>query len=140
MSCDARAQAELNRSLALLHHMAYVQAREAFRGVASRDPGPLENRGGELLESRERGRSPPRGCSVYRRTPRRDACAAPAKLGSPAGGVIVVVLVVVVILRPGAVAVTIGAVLALALLALGGAALAGSRGELDVEAVLSGLG
>ena len=39
VSCDARAQAEFNRSLALLHHMTYVQAREAFRGVARRDPG-----------------------------------------------------------------------------------------------------
>ncbi len=39
VSCDARARAEFNRALALLHHMTYVQARERFRGIAGRDPG-----------------------------------------------------------------------------------------------------
>lgn len=37
-SCSERAQAEFNRAVALLHHMTYPQAREAFQHVATIDP------------------------------------------------------------------------------------------------------
>lgn len=38
VSCSKEAQAEFNRALALLHHMTYPQAREAFERVAVVDP------------------------------------------------------------------------------------------------------
>ena len=38
VSCSAPAQAEFNRAVALLHHMTYPQAREAFEHVATIDP------------------------------------------------------------------------------------------------------
>ena len=38
VSCSKDAQAEFNRALALLHHMTYPQAREAFEQVAAMDP------------------------------------------------------------------------------------------------------
>lgn len=38
VSCSKNAQAEFNRALALLHHMTYPQAREAFERVAAMDP------------------------------------------------------------------------------------------------------
>jgi hypothetical protein len=38
VSCSAPAQAEFNRAVALLHHMTYPQAREAFEHVARIDP------------------------------------------------------------------------------------------------------
>ena len=34
VSCSAAAQTEFNRAVALLHHMTYPQAREAFQQVA----------------------------------------------------------------------------------------------------------
>jgi len=39
VSCSARAQVEFNRAAALLHHMTYPQAREAFQEVTTIDPG-----------------------------------------------------------------------------------------------------
>lgn len=39
ITCSAPAQAEFNRAVALLHHMTYPQAREAFQVVATTDPG-----------------------------------------------------------------------------------------------------
>ncbi|HKX57230.1 MAG TPA: hypothetical protein VJN01_14055, partial [Xanthomonadales bacterium] len=39
VSCSAPAQIEFNRAAALLHHMTYPQAREAFLEVATIDPG-----------------------------------------------------------------------------------------------------
>ncbi|MBI4470288.1 MAG: hypothetical protein HY650_13300 [Acidobacteria bacterium] len=39
ISCSAQAQAEFNRAVALLHHMTYPQAREAFERVAAIDSG-----------------------------------------------------------------------------------------------------
>ena len=38
ISCSAAAQAEFDRGVALLHHMTYPQAREAFEQVARMDP------------------------------------------------------------------------------------------------------
>jgi tetratricopeptide (TPR) repeat protein len=38
VSCSAAAQTEFNRAVALLHHMTYPQAREAFQHVAQLDP------------------------------------------------------------------------------------------------------
>jgi tetratricopeptide (TPR) repeat protein len=38
VSCAAPARAEFNRAVALLHHMTYPAAREAFRQVATTDP------------------------------------------------------------------------------------------------------
>lgn len=38
VSCSKDAQAEFNRAVALLHHMTYPQAREAFEHVAAVDP------------------------------------------------------------------------------------------------------
>jgi len=38
ISCSEQAQVEFNRAVALLHHMTYPQAREAFRQVAMIDP------------------------------------------------------------------------------------------------------
>jgi tetratricopeptide (TPR) repeat protein len=38
VSCSAPASAEFNRAVALLHHMTYPQAREAFERVATMDP------------------------------------------------------------------------------------------------------
>jgi tetratricopeptide (TPR) repeat protein len=38
VSCSAPAQAEFNRAVALLHHMTYPRAREAFANVARIDP------------------------------------------------------------------------------------------------------
>ena len=38
VSCSAAARAEFNRAVALLHHMTYPQAREAFQQVAITDP------------------------------------------------------------------------------------------------------
>ncbi len=38
ISCSAEAQTEFNRAVALLHHMTYPQAREAFAHVAQIDP------------------------------------------------------------------------------------------------------
>ena len=38
VSCSAPAQMEFNRAVALLHHMTYPQAREAFQSVAAIDP------------------------------------------------------------------------------------------------------
>jgi tetratricopeptide (TPR) repeat protein len=39
ITCSEQAQVEFNRAVALLHHMTYPQAREAFRRVAATDPG-----------------------------------------------------------------------------------------------------
>src|SRR5512145_326592 len=39
ITCSEAAQTEFNRAVALLHHMTYPQAREAFRQVAATDPG-----------------------------------------------------------------------------------------------------
>ncbi len=39
VSCSAQAQVQFNHAVALLHHMTYPQAREAFRQVAATDPG-----------------------------------------------------------------------------------------------------
>ena len=39
ISCSAEAQAEFNHAVALLHHMTYPQARDAFLKVAKTDPG-----------------------------------------------------------------------------------------------------
>ncbi len=38
ISCSEQAQVEFNRAVALLHHMTYPQAREAFEQVATTDP------------------------------------------------------------------------------------------------------
>ncbi len=38
ISCSGEAQAGFERAMALLHHMTYPQAREAFRQVAAREP------------------------------------------------------------------------------------------------------
>jgi len=38
VSCSARAQAEFNRAVALLHHMTYPSARAAFENVSRIDP------------------------------------------------------------------------------------------------------
>jgi tetratricopeptide (TPR) repeat protein len=38
ISCSEQAQAEFNRAVALLHHMTYPQAREAFQRAATADP------------------------------------------------------------------------------------------------------
>jgi tetratricopeptide (TPR) repeat protein len=38
VSCSAAAQTEFNRAVALLHHMTYPQAREAFQRVGKLDP------------------------------------------------------------------------------------------------------
>jgi tetratricopeptide (TPR) repeat protein len=38
VSCTEQAQAEFNRGVALLHHMTYPQARQAFEHVAAADP------------------------------------------------------------------------------------------------------
>jgi hypothetical protein len=38
ISCSAEAQTEFNRGVALLHHMTYPRAREAFHRVAELDP------------------------------------------------------------------------------------------------------
>jgi tetratricopeptide (TPR) repeat protein len=38
VSCSESAQAEFNRAIALLHHMTYPQARQAFERVVSIDP------------------------------------------------------------------------------------------------------
>lgn len=38
VSCSKQAQTELNRAVALLHHMTYPQAREAFEQVEKTDP------------------------------------------------------------------------------------------------------
>ncbi|MCI0436593.1 MAG: hypothetical protein L0271_23590 [Gemmatimonadetes bacterium] len=39
ITCSKQAQEEFNRAIALLHHMTYPQAREAFEHVATTDPG-----------------------------------------------------------------------------------------------------
>jgi tetratricopeptide (TPR) repeat protein len=39
VTCSDQAQVEFNHAIALLHHMTYPQAREAFQRVASTDPG-----------------------------------------------------------------------------------------------------
>ncbi|MEE8176085.1 MAG: hypothetical protein V3T97_05700 [Gemmatimonadota bacterium] len=39
VSCAPAVQAEFDRAVALLHHMMYVESREAFGGIAERDPG-----------------------------------------------------------------------------------------------------
>ncbi|MEO8306528.1 MAG: hypothetical protein ABI616_00635 [Pseudomonadota bacterium] len=38
VSCSAQAQVQFNQAVALLHHMTYPQAREAFKQVAATDP------------------------------------------------------------------------------------------------------
>src|SRR5262245_58988820 len=38
ISCSQQAQVEFNRAIALLHHMTYPQAREAFQRAAAVDP------------------------------------------------------------------------------------------------------
>src|SRR5215211_7328507 len=38
ITCSGQAQVEFNRAIALLHHMTYPQAREAFERVATTDP------------------------------------------------------------------------------------------------------
>src|SRR5262249_32774630 len=38
ISCSQQAQVEFNHAVALLHHMTYPQAREAFERVAATDP------------------------------------------------------------------------------------------------------
>ena len=38
VTCSSQAQTEFNRAVALLHHMTYPQAREAFQRVAAVDP------------------------------------------------------------------------------------------------------
>lgn len=39
VACSGQAQEEFNRAVALLHHMTYPQARQAFQRVATADPG-----------------------------------------------------------------------------------------------------
>lgn len=39
VSCSAQVQPEFNRAVALLHHMTYPQARQAFERIAVREPG-----------------------------------------------------------------------------------------------------
>ena len=39
VSCSAPARTEFNQAVALLHHMTYPQAREAFQRVSTTDPG-----------------------------------------------------------------------------------------------------
>ncbi len=39
ISCSGQAQVEFNQAVALLHHMTYPRAREAFERVATTDPG-----------------------------------------------------------------------------------------------------
>ena len=39
ITCSEQAQVEFNRAVALLHHMTYPQAREAFERVTTIDPG-----------------------------------------------------------------------------------------------------
>jgi tetratricopeptide (TPR) repeat protein len=39
ITCSEQAQAEFNRAVALLHHMTYPQAREAFERAAAANPG-----------------------------------------------------------------------------------------------------
>jgi hypothetical protein len=39
VTCTEQAQVEFNRAVALLHHMTYPQAREAFEQVTATDPG-----------------------------------------------------------------------------------------------------
>jgi tetratricopeptide (TPR) repeat protein len=39
ISCSAVAQPQFNRAMALLHHMTYPQAREAFEQIVSTEPG-----------------------------------------------------------------------------------------------------
>src|SRR6478609_9338539 len=39
VSCSSEAQAEFDHAVALLHHMTYPQARQAFERVATADPG-----------------------------------------------------------------------------------------------------
>jgi hypothetical protein len=38
ISCSEEAQVDFNRAIALLHHMTYPRAREAFEQVARTDP------------------------------------------------------------------------------------------------------
>jgi tetratricopeptide (TPR) repeat protein len=38
ISCSERSQLEFNHAMALLHHMTYPQAREAFQAIAAREP------------------------------------------------------------------------------------------------------
>ncbi|MEQ1761413.1 MAG: hypothetical protein ABL986_24145, partial [Vicinamibacterales bacterium] len=38
VTCSSKAQLDFNRAVALLHHMTYPQAREAFERVATEDP------------------------------------------------------------------------------------------------------
>ena len=38
VSCSEQAQVEFNRAIALLHHMTYARARDAFQQVAKTDP------------------------------------------------------------------------------------------------------
>ena len=38
VTCSEQAQAEFNRAVALLHHMTYPQAREAFQRITATDP------------------------------------------------------------------------------------------------------
>src|SRR6476660_3488804 len=38
VTCSPEARVELNHAVALLHHMTYPQAREAFEHVAATDP------------------------------------------------------------------------------------------------------
>lgn len=39
ISCSVAAQSQFNRAMALLHHMTYPQAREAFEQIVSTEPG-----------------------------------------------------------------------------------------------------
>ena len=39
VSCSSVVQADFERAVALLHHMTYPQAREAFQAIAGREPG-----------------------------------------------------------------------------------------------------
>jgi hypothetical protein len=56
VSCSAQAQVKFNRAVALLHHMTYPQAREAFEQVAATDPGCAMAHWGVAMTLFQRGK------------------------------------------------------------------------------------
>jgi hypothetical protein len=56
ISCAAEAQAQFDRATALLHHMTYPQAREAFEQVAATDPGCAMAHWGVAMTLFQRGK------------------------------------------------------------------------------------
>lgn len=49
VSCGPEVQADFDRAVALMHHMMYEEAREAFRAVADADPGCAMARWGTAM-------------------------------------------------------------------------------------------